>query len=270
MGGRHVLDAAARGGIDRWVSFIGELYTKRLILGFFHTTISPMETQNTMYDDLGTKVYNTLKEMIVKGDLAPGQKLVQEDIAEILGVSRTPLLQAISKLTKDHYIETIPRRGSYVKRFSIQEHLDIFDIRGQLEPMGAYQAAENITESDIKELEALQHGYERALRQNDPLELFNQDYAFHMVIMRCSGNKFLHDMLKNFNNILCNSERLLKTPSKTFEEHAGILNALRTRDPNGAKELMFYHINGGARARLSQVLHERDQTMKEDANHAES
>jgi DNA-binding GntR family transcriptional regulator len=77
-------------------------------------------------------------------------------------------------------------------------------------------------------------------------------------------------MLKNFNNILCNSERLLKKPAKTLEEHTGILNALRTKDPNGAKELMFYHINGGARARLSQLLHERDQTIKEDATHAES
>ena len=246
------------------------MYTKRLILVFFHTTIIAMVQTPTMYDDLGTKAYNMLKEMIVNGDLFPGQKLIQEDIAELLGVSRTPLLQAISKLSKDHYIETIPRRGSYVKRFTVQEHLDIFDIRGQLEPMGAYRAAENIDDPDIHELEIVLQNFTKALKENDALELFTKDYEFHMIVMRCSKNKFLHDMLKNFNNILCNSERLLKSPEKTFEEHTGILNALRNRDANGAKELMFYHINGGARAKLSQLLHERDQVAKESFSHAKN
>jgi DNA-binding GntR family transcriptional regulator len=89
-----------------------------------------MGATKTVYDDLGTKVYEILKEMIVKGELKPGQKLIQENLAEILGVSRTPLLQALSKLSKDHYIITVPRRGSFVKEFSNQENLDIFDIRG--------------------------------------------------------------------------------------------------------------------------------------------
>lgn len=216
-----------------------------------------METGKFRYDDLGTKAYDMLKEMIINGDLKPGQKLIQEEIAELLGVSRTPLLQAISKLSKDHYIETIPRRGSFVNKFSAQEILDIFDIRGQLEPMGTFYAAEKITASEIKyfqnlikETEALIYGSESP----DPLELFEYDYKFHMSIMEISGNYFLHDFLQNLNNILSNSERILKSPKKTLEEHIGILNALQNHDANGAKELMFYHIHGGARTRLAQLL----------------
>jgi DNA-binding GntR family transcriptional regulator len=230
-----------------------------------------MEAANSMYGDLGTKVYDILKSMIVKGELKPGQKLIQEDLAEALGVSRTPLLQAISKLSKDHYIHTIPRRGSFVKEFSHQEYLDIFDIRGQLEPMGAYSAAERITEKQISELQSLLDETSRFVQRgefSDPLDMFSFDYDFHMQIMRVSGNHFLYDIMKNLNNVLCNSERILKTPKKTMEEHQGIFNALKNHDANGAKELMFYHIHGGARSRLAQLLANQDDVLKENEIHA--
>lgn len=232
-----------------------------------------MEAVMTMYDDLGTKAYDILKEMIVKGDLKPGQKLVQEDLAEILGVSRTPLLQAISKLAKDHYINTIPRRGAFVKKFSTQEYLDIFDIRGQLEPMGAFYAAERAQDTDIKRLQKIVDGTEAFIERgdfSDALQFFEYDYEFHMGIMELSGNQFLHDILKNLNNMLCNSERILKTPRKTLEEHIGILNALKNHDANGAKELMFYHIHGGARTRLAQLLASPQTSQEELTPHAKS
>jgi len=216
-----------------------------------------MEIGKFRYDDLGTKAYDMLKEMIIKGDLKPGQKLIQEEIAELLGVSRTPLLQAISKLSKDHFIKTIPRRGSFVNEFSAQEILDIFDIRGQLEPMGAFYAAEKITAPEIKLLQNLVKDTETLINGSDspdPIGLFEYDYEFHMSIMKISGNYFLYDFLQNLNNILSNSERILKTPKKTLEEHVGILNALQNHDSSGAKELMFYHIHGGTRARLAQLL----------------
>ncbi len=229
-----------------------------------------MEPIAHFYDDLGTKAYDMLKEMIVKGDLAPGQKLVQEEIAQLLGVSRTPLLQAISKLSKDHFVVTIPRRGSYVKRFSPAEFLDIFDIRGQLEPMGAYHAAEHISASELRELETVLEHYSVAVHEGRTLDIHSSDNEFHMVIMRCSRNKFLFDIMKNYTNLLCDSKRLLKSPAKSMEEHTGILNALRNHDPNGARELMFYHVNGGARAKLAQLLHERETATGQEARHAEN
>lgn len=229
-----------------------------------------MERSTSVYDDLTTKVYDMLKEMIVKGELKPGQKLIQEDIANLLGVSRTPLLQAMSKLSKDHYIETTPRRGSFVREFSSREILDIFDIRGQLEPMGAYFAAERITDEEITLLQSILYKTESIIKKgdSDPLKLFDCDYDFHMKIMQCSGNHFLYDILKNLNNVLSNSERLLKTPTKTLEEHIGILNVLQNHDPNESKELMFYHLHGGARARLTQILHEEGKSIQEMPSNA--
>ena len=91
-----------------------------------------------------------------------------------------------------------------------------------------------------------------------------------MGIMELSGNQFLHDILKNLNNMLCNSERILKTPRKTLEEHIGILNALKNHDANGAKELMFYHIHGGARTRLAQLLASPQTSQEELTPHAKS
>jgi DNA-binding GntR family transcriptional regulator len=235
------------------------------------STIIFMKTTISMYSDLGTKVYDILKSMIVKGELKPGQKLIQEGLAEALGVSRTPLLQAISKLSKDHYIYTIPRRGSFVKEFTQQEYLDIFDIRGQLEPMGAYYAAEKITEKQIQELQTLLEETSRFVQKEEfsnVLDMFSFDYNFHMQIMRLSGNNFLYDIMKNLNNVLCNSERILKTPKKTLEEHLEIFNALKNHDANGAKELMFHHIHGGARSRLVQLLANQDAALKENKPHA--
>lgn len=224
-------------------------------------TMSVMDISMTVYHDLGTKVYETLKEMIVRGELQPGQKLIQEELAQALGVSRTPLLQAISKLTKDHYLVTVPRRGSFVRRYSPEEFLHMFDIRGQLEPMGAYHAAERATEEDLAHLKKLLDGMSEYVNKGqkvDVAKFFAYDYAFHMAIMKISGNQFLYDILKNLNNILANSENLLKTPQKSVEEHHGIYNAMQSHDANGAKELMFYHVNGGSRTRLAQRLQEEE------------
>jgi len=218
----------------------------------------PVMDINTMvYHDLGTKVYDTLKGMIVRGELQPGQKLVQEELAQALGVSRTPLLQAISKLTKDHYLVTIPRRGSFVRHYTPEEFLHIFDIRGQLEPMGAYHAAERATEEDLVHLKRLLDAMSEYVNNEEKLDMvkfFSYDYAFHMGIMKISGNQFLYDILKNLNSILANSENLLKTPQKSIEEHHRIYTAIHSHDANGAKELMFYHVNGGSRVRLAQRL----------------
>lgn len=220
----------------------------------FGTTIMPMEPISTFYDDLGTKAYKRIKEMIVSGELKPGQKLLQEEMANLLGVSRTPLLQAIGKLERENLVLTIPRRGSHVRHFSEQEFLDVFDIRGQLEPMGAYQAAKHIDDDGLELLANLIECQRRAASHNKAHELHEADKEFHLAIMRSSGNHFLHDILRAYANALCDSERLLKSPQQRIDEHENILSALREHDPLSARELMYYHINGGARAKLESLL----------------
>jgi DNA-binding GntR family transcriptional regulator len=211
-----------------------------------------MDNSDVYFDDLGTKVYKKLKQMILNGELKPGQKLVQEDLAEKLGVSRTPLLQAISKLAGDYFVETIPRRGAYVRSFSNEDKLNIFDIKSQLEPFGAYQAAKNISEEGICQLELI---HARMKMGSDELEdRMDCDYSFHLCIMLNSGNHFLPEILKTYSSLMLDTEHILKSIEKTIEEHQAIIDAIKARDANSAKELMYYHINGGARSKLCKTL----------------
>jgi DNA-binding GntR family transcriptional regulator len=211
-----------------------------------------MENSDVYFDDLGTKAYKKLKQMILNGELKPGQKLVQEDLAEKLGVSRTPLLQAISKLSGDYFVETIPRRGAYVRTFSDRDKLGIFDIKSQLEPFGAYHAAQNITEQGLVELEQIQEQLKTG--GSDLASRVDCDFSFHQCIMQHSGNPFLPEILKTYSSMLLDSEHILKSIDKTIEEHQAIIDAIKAKDANSARELMYYHVNGGARVRLCKIL----------------
>ncbi len=196
------------------------------------------------FEDLGTKVYKTLKGMIISGELKPGEKLVQEELAERLGVSRTPLLSAFAKLAQENLVETISRRGAYVKRFTEQELLDIYDIRIQLEPLGAERAALHAEPEELEQLESLLTEYDKATRQKDMQMLKQIDYQFHMAIMKSSRNRLLYEMLSTFNVIIIsNIKGLLKPPEKSDSEHHDLLQALKNRNAAEARRILYEHIN---------------------------
>lgn len=207
------------------------------------------------FEDLGTKVYKTLKNMIITGELKPGEKLVQEDLAERLGVSRTPLLSAFAKLAQENLVETISRRGAYVKRFTEQELVDIYDIRIQLEPLGAERAATYIEPEEIIQLEQLLKQYDEATQAKDMHALKQIDYQFHMFIMRISRNRLLYDMLSTFNVIIIsNIKGLLKPPEKSDTEHHLLLEALKAKNPVESRKIMYEHISDSRDNLLKHII----------------
>jgi DNA-binding GntR family transcriptional regulator len=182
--------------------------------------------------------------MIINGDLRSGEKLVQEELAERLGVSRTPLLFAISKLEQENLVETLPRRGAYVRRYSHKELIDIYDIRCRLEPLAARGAALNATPEEIAGLARLLDAFDEAARSNDPQAHKRTDYEFHIELLRCCGNRFLHDMLATLNIIvISNTKGLLKPTERSNHEHHLLLAALAARDPDRAERAMFDHVD---------------------------
>ena len=201
-------------------------------------------------EDLGRKVYKVLRSMIINGDLRSGEKLVREELAARLGVSRTPLQFAISKLEQENLVETLPRRGAHVRQYSHKELLDIYDIRCRLEPLAARDAAVNATDADLAGLARLLDAFDAAARTAEPQALKATDYDFHMELLRCSGNRFLSDMLATCNIIVIgNTKGLLKPAADSSREHRQLLEALRARDPGRAERLMFDHVDQ-ARANL--------------------
>jgi len=193
--------------------------------------------------DLSEKVYNTLKNMILNDELKSGEKLNQEKLAKKLGVSRTPLLSAFSKLEKEVLVEIIPRRGAFVKKLNYKEFLDLYDIRTRLEPLGAYEAARQATVNEIDQLSKILSHFEKNILLDSSKHISKIDYDFHMAIMKMSKNDLLFKMISSFNIIiLSNLEGLLKDPSQSLEEHLKIFDAIKEHNAELAEKVMYAHL----------------------------
>jgi DNA-binding GntR family transcriptional regulator len=205
-------------------------------------------------DDLATKSYKTLRSMILTGELAPGQKLIQEDIARTLGISRIPLIHAISHLANENLINIIPRKGAYVRTYSPEDHLSFFDINSQLAPLGAFLAAGAITEEGLAELFSHNDRIKDKVSTGDTQTIFEDDYHFHLCVYNWSGNTFLSSIMEKHCGILTYSETKLKKPEESYDEHQRIIQALKEHDREASRELMFFHVNGGMRSKFAKLL----------------
>ncbi len=195
-------------------------------------------------EDLPEQVYRQLKEMILDGELSPGQKLIQEDLASRLGVSRTPLLSAFRKLEKEMLVELVPRRGAFVRENTEDDLLHIFDIRLKIEPLAARDATINMNEEDLSLIEEKHKAFAVAVAAGDRPRYKRADFDFHYAIMDASGNPYIATMLSSVNLIsLSNVSGLVTDPGVSLEGHNAILKALRSRDANAAEEAMSYHLN---------------------------
>ncbi len=208
--------------------------------------IGTMTSYKIETTDLVEKVYSSIKEMILKRELIPGQKLIQEEMAKNLGVSRTPLLAAFSKLEKESLVESRPRRGFYIKELSMEDKLNLFDIRQRLEPLGARRAAENGSASEKKGLLEL---VENAPDFNgeDGFTLFNShDFDFHEKIMSMSRNTMLKMMISSYNIIsLSNQDESGINFNASLKDHLKIAKAIAEGNPDQAERTMELHIRTG-------------------------
>jgi DNA-binding GntR family transcriptional regulator len=190
---------------------------------------------------LGEKVHKALRMMLINGELRPGQKLIQDDLAANLGVSRTPLLSAFSKLEQEKLVFTVPRRGAYVRQYTDKELLDLCNIRMRLESLGAREAALAGAE-DLSSLELILKNFDKAVKKRNEALIKQLDYGFHMEILRISGNKFLYDMLFSHIIIVLNiGGFLMNYPETSMTEHHEILESIRAGNPEKAESLMFNH-----------------------------
>ncbi len=197
------------------------------------------------FQDLSYQVYEALKNMILGGEIKPGEKLRQDELAGRLGVSRTPLLSAFSKLEKELLVEMVPRRGAFVRRFHAEELVHVYDIRIRLEPLGAREAATHGTEQQVSELVDMCERF-RALVNSDPENegIKRQDYAFHMKIMEMSGNNLLFTIISSFNIIaVANVYGFFKDPRVSAAEHQRIVDSIAAQDAERAADEMYIHVN---------------------------
>jgi len=129
-------------------------------------------------------------------ELRPGTRLKDGELAEGLGVSDTPLREGIRQLEKDGLVETIPYRGSFVRKMSPKEVCEIYDVRMVLEPLAVRLAVEMSTPEQLKRIQTKVEEYERAFQKDDISLGLEADFAFHDLIAQASGNRTLLEILR--------------------------------------------------------------------------
>lgn len=211
------------------------------------------------YRAIGNQVYTLVKRMILVGELEPGRKLVQDELAERLGVSRTPLLSALSKLEKEMLVQNVARRGMFVRRFDAEELVQVYEVRLRLEPYAARQAAR--VRDDAAAEAIVQRARDYTDLAADPnADMREADYEFHMHIMRASGNDLVFNIGSSYNIIaVANTLGLMKTPAESAREHTAIAKAILARNEIGAMRHMFRHIDQARCKILAKVKAGTDQ-----------
>jgi DNA-binding GntR family transcriptional regulator len=194
-------------------------------------------------EELSTQAYKKVKDMIISGYLKPGQKIVQDKLAEELGISRTPLRSALQMLVNDFLIESLPKRGMIVKDFTDQEILEIYDCRIAFECMAVPLFTKNASQEQIDGLSALFKPFLNGTKINRK-SYQDADIIFHDSIIKFCGNIFLYNLFQKGNLLVCiDLIGLVRPPLETLQEHLDIINAINERDHKKATKLMKSHLN---------------------------
>ncbi len=204
-------------------------------------------TMKISSSDLGKQAYHKVKQMIVSKKLLPGQKIVQEQLAEQLGISRTPLRDALQRLEAELLVESIPRRGVVVRQFNDREIVEIYECRIALEVTAVRLFAEKAQQSQIDGLRKLLEPFEHT-NEIDEKAYQKADSNFHDTIIKRSGNQFLYQLFQKGNLLVCiDAIGLVRPPKETLQEHLDIVTAIHNRDGAKAASLLKEHLEKSKR-----------------------
>lgn len=192
------------------------------------------------------RVYSIIRDKILSGDYHEGEELRENTVATELGVSRTPVREALRQLELEGLVSIIPNKGASVTGITMKDIHDIYTIRSYLEGLCARWACENITNAQIEALEEIIYLSDFHARRSHFEQMVELDNSFHDLIYKASGSKILNHVLSDFHQYV---ERVRKiTLSRPYraeqssKEHAAIVEALKKRDGDLAEALAHEHM----------------------------
>lgn len=208
-------------------------------------------------EPLTERVYTALQRMILERELKPGEKIFQENLAQKLAVSRTPLVKALRILERERLVEIIPNRGAFVKKFSNKEMLWIYDIREVLEGIAVRELAYSITDDQIGALRKIFENFLNPGKKIDYDAYERADMQFHHQITEICSNEILSQINTSFHVLVRTyQEGLTRTPAETLPEHMAIIDALAGRDDELSEKLMRDHLRKAKRSFERKILSE--------------
>jgi DNA-binding GntR family transcriptional regulator len=194
------------------------------------------------HETLHKKVYSALKEMIADHRFKPGERINIERVTSELGVSRTPVSEAIRQLEQEGLLVSVTNKGIFMNTLTREEALDLYAVRETLEGMVARLAAARIDDKTLKKLDASLLKQKNLIERGDVVAYNKEDVCFHTLIHAASGNSFLVDILERIENMIhpigLHANGFL--PS-FYEEHVLLVQALKKHNPIEVEAIFQRH-----------------------------
>ena len=224
------------------------------------------EVKMNEYLPLRDVVFNTLRQAILKGELAPGERLMEIQLAQKLGVSRTPIREAIRKLELEGFVVMIPRRGTYVADISIKDINEVYEIRTSLEVLAAGLAAERISDEELETMQRLLVEIGQHIEDGNIEKIVEIDTAFHDVLYKASRNKRLAGIINNLREqITVIRRRSMMYPGRlqnTMEEHRILVDSIAAHDVDRAQNAARLHMENAEHTLLKDMLESAERKKK--------
>ena len=224
--------------------------------------VESFQLQMNEYLPLRDVVFQTLRQAILRGELKPGERLMEIHLAQKLGVSRTPVREAIRKLELEGLVLMIPRKGAVVAEITISDLEDVLEVRMALEELAMKHACRRITKEQLDGLEQLAAVFSESLNGDDVGACAQADMLFHDAIYEATGNNRLTQILNNLREQMYRYRmEYLKdrhSHAQLLKEHEEILNALKCHDEKSALEWISRHIER-QKEHIISILNQKEQ-----------
>ncbi|MGI6144410.1 MAG: GntR family transcriptional regulator [Peptococcia bacterium] len=213
---------------------------------------------------LGVLVYEALRDAIINRVLKPGERLMETELAEEMGVSRTPVREAMRKLELEGYIVMVPRKGAYVAGLSIKDITNLFEIRGALESLAAGLAASRATKEEIEEMERSLVMEANLFKTSDVLNTIEVDTNFHELIYKASKNNRLQNLIIDLRDQIQRYRTTsLAVPGRmkfALSEHRRIVEAIAAGNVQEAQIATKEHIESAENVLLEVISKNKSQS----------
>ena len=190
---------------------------------------------------LRERIVESIRNAIVNGQLQPGTRIAEPELADKFGISRTPIREAFRQLESEGFISVVPRKGAIVASISPQDISNFYDLKMVLEGYAAHCAANVLTPADIGKMETVNRQMEAASHKKDLRRVLDLHNEFHDIFLRACGNEKLHAIVQNMVMQFQRFRLILAMPGKiegSIRQHKEIIEAFRKKDPDLAGELV--------------------------------
>ncbi|WP_321368063.1 GntR family transcriptional regulator [uncultured Desulfuromusa sp.] len=194
------------------------------------------------HQTLREKILETIRDAILKGDLKPGEKVAEPELAERFGISRTPIREAFRQLESEGYLTVVPRKGAVVAALSEQDIQEYYAVKSILEGYAAELAAENLTEKELAKLVAINERLKQLATEGDVKSFYKIHHEFHDTFLKSANNSKLYELInqlgQKFTRLRMASLSVDGRMAISVAEHDKLLDAFRNHDGKAAENLI--------------------------------